>query len=726
MRYRSFVLAIQCLAVAPLAGAQTEAGPSTGAPSTRPRLALALSGGGARGIAHVGALRALEEAGLPVDAIAANSMGAIVGGIYATGRSAAELEQVVRSLDWASLFSGRPDRRTLPVVRRDDRYRDLFGISFDRKGARLPGGLLAEHRVNRFLIEQLSPAGYAAGGDFDRLAIPFRAVATDLATGDRVILARGDLARAVRASMAIPVFFPPVDWEGLKLVDGLVVDNLPTDVAKTFGAAVTLAIDIGSPALEPDEYATSFGVASQVSNLLSGRRSQDFKAEPDVSVRPDLGKHSATHYAGFDALIRAGYEATKQAIPQIREKLFAAGVTSLGRAARRAPERVLEGTRIAEVVARGNERVSERLLRRTFNIPIGPGYMMERGLRAFDKVDATGFLDRSWMEFEPVNEGVRIVLRAKDAAPNRAAIGLGYSEWEKARASVRLGNQNTLGFGEQLELLLAASDAETLAQASLRGDRRFVAGMGYRASAHTLTDKPRFFDADEDQRNRGKFERQGVSLALQTSLERWGLVEAGARFGRVKTLPQVGVPLPEASDTVSQLFVGVTVDTLDDLLWPRAGGRLSAEAEWNLDAMGATHPYWRLRLEGRLGRATFGNGALQLDGLLGLSGRELRVYDYFRVGGPMLVPGYHFEELKGAQTLAGAVSLRYPVLGPLRLLARGGAGNVFADPEDIGFQGLRWGVGIGVFYPSRIGPVSLEIGVRDDGKSLWSLVVGWY
>ena len=723
---RTVVLAIQCLAAAAGVDAQPAAVPQFEAPVPRPRLALALSGGGARGIAHVGALRALEEAGLPVDAIAANSMGAIMGGIYATGLTAAELEAIVRSLDWASLFSGRPDRRTLPVVRRDDRYRDLFGVSFDGKKARLPGGLLAEHRVNRFLIEHLSPAGYSVGGDFDRLAIPFRAVATDLGNGERVILARGDLARAVRASMSIPVFFPPVDWEGKKLVDGLVVDNLPTDVAKTFGAAVTVAIDIGSPALEPEEYDTSLGVASQVSNLLSGRRSQDFKAEADVLVRPDLGKHSATDYSDFDALTSAGYEATKQAVPQIREKLAAASVASLAPRARPAPERVLEGTPIAEVVARGNERVSEQLLRRTFNIPIGRDYLMERGLRAFDKVDATGLLERSWMEFEPVQAGVRIVLRATDAARNRAAMGIGYSEWEKARASVRLRNQNTLGFGEQLELLLAASDAETLARLSLRGDRLFVPGLGYRASAYTATDKPRFFDEDGDEVNRGKFERQGVSLGLQTSLERWGFVEAGARFGRVKTVAQPALPLPDANDTVALLYAGVTLDTLDDLLWPRGGGRLLAEGEWNLEGMGATYPHWRLRVEGRIGRPIGGKGALQLDGLVGLSGEQLQVYDYFRVGGPALIPGYRHEELKGAQTLAASVSLRYPVLGQLQLVARGGAGNVFEDTQHIGFQDLRWGAGIGVYYPSPIGPVSIEVGVREGGRSLVSLVVGWY
>ena len=715
---------VAALALVPaLAHAQE---PATASPAgDRPRLALALSGGGARGMAHIGALRALEEAGLPIDAIAANSMGAVVGSIYATGRTSAELEHVVRSLDWASLFSGRSDRRTSPVLRRDDRYGDLLGVRFDGKGARLPAGLLSEHRVNRFLIEHLSPASYAVSGDFDRLPIPFRAVAAELKDGERVILSRGDLARAVRASMSIPVFFPPVEWEGHLLVDGLVVDNLPTGVARSLGAAVTVAIDIGSPELEPEEYETSLGVASQVSDLLGGRRNQDFHAEPDVLVRPELGKHSAMEYSGFEALIQAGYEATRQAVPEIRAKLEAAGVVDFAPRPRPATERTLEGARIVEVVTRGNERVSNRLIRKTFNIPLGRGYRMDLGLRAFDKVEATDLLQRAWMEFEPAAEGVRIVLRGKDAVTNRAAIGIAYSEWEKARASLRLRNQNTLGFGEQVELLGAVSDAETLAQASLRGDRLFLVGLGYRATAYTFTDKPRFFDAEGDEINRARFQRQGGTVALQSSLERWGMVEAGVRFGRVKTIPQAGLAQLEASDQVGQLFTGFTVDTLDDLLWPRAGGRLAAEAEWNLDSMGAARPYWRLRVEGRHGRALGDRATVQVEGLAGLSGDDLPVYDQFRLGGPMLVPGYRFEELKGPQAIGGAVMLRFRALGPLEVLARAGAGNVFDEVDAVSISDLRWGVGAGLYYPSRIGPVSLEIGFRDGGASLVSLVVGW-
>jgi len=722
MRSRILALAALGLAAVPLASAQPATG---GAPPDRPRVALALSGGGARGIAHVGALRALEEAGIPVDAIAASSMGAIVGGIYATGKNAAELEAIVRSMDWASLFSGRPDRRTLPVGRREDRYASTAGVSFDWKTLKLPGGLLAEHRVNRFLIEHLSPAGFSVGGDFDRLPVAFRAIAADLASGEPVVMAKGDLARAVRASMSIPLVFPPVEWEGRRLVDGLVVDNLPIDVAKAFGPWVLVAVDISTPPLEPSEYESALGVATQVSDLLTRRRYRDFEAEADVLVRPDLGQHSSTDYSGFDDLIAKGYEATKASLPAIREELAGAGVADLASRGRGPSARALEGAPIRAVRVEGNERVSERLARRTFNIPVGPGYLMGRGLRAFDKVDATGLFDRTWLEFEPAGDEVEVVLRVKDAPPNRADVGLGYTEWEKARGSIRLRNQNTLGFGEQLEVLLAASDAENLMQASLRGDRLFLTGLGYRVRAFLQADKPRFFDEEGDEINRGRFEREEVEAALASSLERWGLVEAGARFGRVKTQPEAGLDFAESMDQVGTLFGGVVLDTLDDLAWPEHGRRVAISGEWSLGGLGAERGYWRAQGEFRVARPLGTRLIAQVDGLAGFSGDDLPVYDRYRLGGVDLLPAYRHEELKGAQALAGALSLRYRLSGQLRLLVRGGAGNVFARAGDITLDGLRWGVGVGLYHPSPIGPVSLEAAVRDGGRTLATLSVGW-
>jgi NTE family protein len=712
---------LAALLAAPVALAQ-EAPP-------RPRVALALSGGGARGIAHVGALRALEEAGVPVDAIVANSMGAVVGGVYATGRSAAELEEIVRSMDWASLFSGRPDRRTLPVDQRVDRYAPVAGVNFDWRSARLPSGLLAEHRVNRFLVEHLSPAGFRADGDFDRLAIRFRAMAADLATGEPVVLARGDLARAVRASMSIPLVFPPVEWEGRTLVDGMIANNLPIDAAKSFGAAVVVAVDIGSPPLEPSDYASAIGVATQVSDLLMRRRQQDFAAQADVLVVPDLGKHSSTDYSRFDELIAHGYEATRAALPRIREKLAAAGIV-LPAPRREAPAGPsLEGARIAAVRVEGSEHVREALTRRTFNIPTGVPFDVQKGLRAYDKIDASPLFARTWLTFRPAAEGVDVVLRVTEAPPNRAEVGFGYTEWEKARGSIRLRNQNTLGFGERVELLLGASDAERVIEASLRGDRLLVSGFGYRVTGYANVDKPRFFDEEGTEINRARFEREGVEVALRTGVKRWGMFEGGARFGRVKTAARGGLEesLPERDDRVGVLFGRVVFDTLDDLVWPEHGRRYALSGEWSLSGLGADREYWKAQADVRAAHGLGRRATLQLDASGFLSGREgeLPVYEWYRLGGVTLVPGYRYEELKGAQAFAAAASVRARLRGQLRLVVRAGAGNVFATTGDVTLEGLRWGVSAGAYHPSSIGPVSFELAVRDGGATLAQISIGW-
>jgi outer membrane protein assembly factor BamA len=274
-------------------------------------------------------------------------------------------------------------------------------------------------------------------------------------------------------------------------------------------------------------------------------------------------------------------------------------------------------------------------------------------------------------------------------------------------------------------LLLLASEAETGGMLSLRGDMPFLRGFGYRVEGFVLNDKPRFFDGEGDTINRAHFDRRGLDAVLQVSLERWGLVEAGLRIGSVENNPQAGIDLPPLTDDNRMFIAGVVVDDLDALLWPESGFRLAAQGWWNAEGLGASRPFWRVRGEARLGQQLGRRTVLQLDALAGLSGDDMPVYDWFRIGGPYLLPGYSFEELKGRQAVAGSVSLRYRVVHQLRVLARFGAGNVYERRNDIRFDDLRWGVGVGLMYPSKIGPLAVELGWRDGGASLLTASFGW-
>ena len=193
------------LAIAPAAAPEDEA---------RPRVGLVLSGGGARGAAHVGVLRVLEELRVPVDYVVGTSIGAVVGGLYASGSSPQTIRGSFEEVDWEDLFTDRPPRKNISFRRKQDDDEDLFRLELGikRRGLVLPAGLIAGQKLS-FLLRKMTL--HAAGvDDFDRLAIPFRAVATDLDSGEMVVLGGGDLAEAIRASMAVPGVFTPVELDG--------------------------------------------------------------------------------------------------------------------------------------------------------------------------------------------------------------------------------------------------------------------------------------------------------------------------------------------------------------------------------------------------------------------------------------------------------------------------------------------------------------------------------
>ena len=235
----------------------------------RPRIGLVLGGGGARGIAHVGVLKTLEEMRIPVDCIAGTSMGSIIGGLYASGMSPEQMSETVQRIDWPAAFTDGPPRPDLPF-RTKEEQRILLNAEIGLKQGKvqLPKGLLEGQNL-LLLLEQLSlPA--ASVHDFDKLRIPYRAVATDLATGEPVILGSGELAKAMRASMSIPSALVPVELNGKILVDGGVADNVPVDVARELcHPDVIIAVNVGAPLAPADQLNSVLSVTEQLTNFLT-------------------------------------------------------------------------------------------------------------------------------------------------------------------------------------------------------------------------------------------------------------------------------------------------------------------------------------------------------------------------------------------------------------------------------------------------------------------------
>ena len=282
----------------------------------RPRIGLVLGGGGARGAAHVGVLKVLDEMHIPIDCIAGTSMGAIVGGLYASGMSPDEIEHELVTMDWDNIFDDAPPRPERPFRRKrdDDNYLVKKYAGYENGKIELPLGWVHGQKFDVELSRLTQPV--ANINNFDDLSIPFRAVATDIETGQAVILGSGNLALSIRASMSVPGAFDAVEIDDRLLVDGFVANNVPIDVVRSMGAEIVIAVDVGTPLLKRDEIKTILSVIGQLSNILSKRNVEEqlrTLRTTDVLIQPDLGEFSASDFKEANKAIVIGEAAARQA-----------------------------------------------------------------------------------------------------------------------------------------------------------------------------------------------------------------------------------------------------------------------------------------------------------------------------------------------------------------------------------------------------------------------------
>ena len=289
----------------------------------RPKIGLVLGGGGARGYAHLGVLKKLEEMRIPYDYITGTSMGSIVGGFLATGMDAGELTQVVRDANWDDLFSDKTDREDVPFRRKTDDTLGLFGpkLGIGKGSDLLPKGVMAGQKIT-FMFESVA-SQRVNKSNFDNLPIPFRAIATDIVTGDMVVIDTGELSIAMRASMSVPGVFDPVQREGALLVDGGLVRNLPVDVARDLGADVVIAVDVGTKLATKEEMTSALAIIYQMSGLLTVSNTEiqiKTLGDNDVLISPEIGDLvSSADFNKLDEAIPLGYDATELVQDQLQK-----------------------------------------------------------------------------------------------------------------------------------------------------------------------------------------------------------------------------------------------------------------------------------------------------------------------------------------------------------------------------------------------------------------------
>ncbi|HTG00152.1 MAG TPA: patatin-like phospholipase family protein [Nitrospirota bacterium] len=368
-----------------------------------PRLGIALAGGGAKAAAAAGVLKVLRREGFPVSFIAGTSMGAGVGGMYAAGYSPEEIEKIFLANDWNEIFKDTPNRAFLTQEQKESGSRYLLEVTFRDGMFKLPAGLTAGQKLMNLLASKTLAASFEADLDFNRLPVPFRAVATDIETGNAVVLSHGLLHEAIRASMAIPLAFQPVEIDGKLLVDGGLADNLPVDVVKAMGADVVIAVDSSAKPEKQQNLTSLFEIMSQSISLPIRKESDRQAALADLVIVPDTSAYSFTDFPAIQKIIAQGEAAAQAALPRIRELM------KPKQGSKAAPVDL----RITSLEIRGANVVSESRLRLAMALALKP-----RDIRkTLAQVYGVGPFSDVALELRPERTGYHAILTVAENAP---------------------------------------------------------------------------------------------------------------------------------------------------------------------------------------------------------------------------------------------------------------------------------------------------------------------
>lgn len=279
--------------------------------SLLPKIALVLSGGGARGISQIGVIQGLKNSGIKINYLVGTSIGAIVGGLYASGYSPNELEEILSSADWNEAVSlSEGNLRNLLFIDQKQIYdRSLVTLKFNNFKFVVPEAATEGTAFDKLLQELIWRGTYQPVNNFDKLRIPFRAVATDLVSGKTITLSEGNLSKAIRASATIPLRYAPIKLDSMILVDGGILSNLPVIQAKEFNPDLIIAVNTTSPLLESENLNTAFNIADQVVSISMEKFIQENKKLADIVIEPDLGNYSNDNFKEIKSIVQLGKEA---------------------------------------------------------------------------------------------------------------------------------------------------------------------------------------------------------------------------------------------------------------------------------------------------------------------------------------------------------------------------------------------------------------------------------
>ncbi|MGC3980289.1 MAG: patatin-like phospholipase family protein [Steroidobacteraceae bacterium] len=707
--------------------------------ATRPRVGLVLSGGGARGAAHIGVLKVLDALHVPVDAIAGTSMGALVGGLYASGMTPAEIETLVNSLDWQDAFRDRPPRTTLGFRRKQDDRNFLvrYSLGVSMEGFELPTGLVQGQKQTQLLRGATLPV--AGTTDFDKLPTPFRAIATDLESGKEVVMSSGDLVTAMRASMSAPGVFTPEEVNGRLLVDGGLVNNLPTEIARAMNVDVLIVVDVSFPLSSADELTSPLAVTNQAVAIMVRNRTLEKRAalQPsDIVIDPELGTMSSADFARVGRALAAGESAAQAASEQLKTLSMSEAAYWQYQAAR-LPKSLqtprinfvqtdVESARYAEAVDAVMEDLKGQPLDR---VRVNDDLASLYALDLFESIDYS-LVNRNQQS------GLEFHLKPKSWGPNYVRVGINLEDDFAGNSRYNLASRlimtdlNNLG-------------AEWLTDVQI-GDRPRFATEYYQP----LSWRQRYFVAprleygvrslpllSDDDKELAEYRVRNAlaSVDMGRELANWGEMRVGVQRGFGSSRVLIGDPnLPIERYNTGGYFARFSYDTLDNVFFPRRGAQVTLQ--WNAEraALGADRSSDKVSVEWQMAK-TFDRYTMILSTDIGSNlTDDPATHDYFTLGGFLNLSGVTTGSLSGPHY--GIARLIYYKQvgrggsGVLQLPAYAGisieAGNTWQRRSDASFANLRHDGSLFFGADTPLGPLYLAAGVDDRRKTAFYLFLG--
>lgn len=686
----------------------------------RPKIGLVLGGGGAAGVAHVGVIKVLEEQGIPIDVIAGNSMGAIIGSLYASGMSSAEIEKTARSLDWLRLFNdaGNYNDKTYQQKQMGTGFFSTLSVGVDKKGLKLPSGFVDGQALMFELRRLLAPVAHI--NNFDQLPIPFRAVATDIRTGETVVLKQGNLPTAVRASMSIPGLFSPVELNGRTLVDGLVSNNLPVDIARQMGADILIVSRIPPNKNKPLDSALDISLQSMDLLVLKTSEQQLKSLKPqDILIEPPIGDIKSLDFQRVAETIPLGEQGAKAKLAQLQRLASQVGTVSMAQRKHHRPKQ--DNMKIATISFSNGSVLAEPVLRRALALKSGDTITTDQLQAGLNRVYALGQFALVDYDLVPTTNGqYDLKVIAQKAVQGNRRLNFGFSLSDDFdgdtgyQAGVRFVNKGLTRKGTELRSRAVIGD-------QILGDVELFHPL--QDKKHTFINPKTFYQEGdiqilEDGKQVAELRAKTLGTRIDIGREIGQYAEARAGVFYEDLTPDVktgSLTLPEGSLKSAGLEFNYAFDSFDQIDFPTSGQRITANLRHGIRSLNSDDSFSRLKLEGEKVWKVSDKGRVLATGRLSATSNNqtklAELQDTMQTGRLALSDN---NKLQGNYTLEGSVGyLRQvadiPRVAKVHVGSSIGLGQVWQKRDDVDLKDLDPSATVYLGTATPIGPAYLGV-----------------